>query len=168
MAQPKRDRPHLPDGYISKAPKGMMTWPAVKKILTTFPYLWIGTTSPDGKPHMVQQWGVWVDDVLYFEGSEETRWARNLARDPRLAFGVNVADKAAYGEAMVDVLRGPDRKLATQIAKQYAAKYGRVFKYRPKPEQYEKGYVFRARPTKLIAFDVRKFNSSAARFSFGS
>jgi Pyridoxamine 5'-phosphate oxidase len=167
MPQPKRDRPQLPKGYISRAPKGMMAWPAVKKILTTFPYLWIATTDDDGRPHLVQQWGVWVDEVLYFEGSDKTRWARNLARDPRLAFGVNVADKAAYGEAMVDVLRGPDRKLATKIAKQYAAKYGRTFKYRPKPEQYEKGYVFRARPRKLIAFDVRKFNSSAARFTFG-
>jgi len=144
----------------------MLGWLAVKKILTTFPYLWIATTDDDGRPHMVQQWGVWIDDVLYFEGSERTRWARNLARDPRLAFGVNVGDKAAYGEATVDVLRGPDRALATKIAKQYAAKYGRTFKYRPKPEQYEKGYVFRAKPQKLIAFDVRTFNSSAARFTF--
>ena len=79
---------------------------------------------------------------------------------------MNVGAKAAYGEATVDVLRGPDRALATKIAKQYAAKYGRTFKYRPKPEQYEKGYVFRAKPQKLIAFDVRKFNSSAARFTF--
>jgi hypothetical protein len=168
MPQPKRDRPQLPKGYISTAPKGMLTWAAATKILTTFPYLWIATTGEDRQPHLVQQWGVWVDDVLYFEGSERTRWARNLAREPRLAFGVNVADKAVYGDAIVDVLRGPDRKLATKIAKQYAAKYGRTFKYRPKPEQYEKGYVFRARPVKLIAFDVRKFNSSAARFTFGS
>ena len=144
----------------------MLGWLAVKKILTTFPYLWIATTDEDGRPHMVQQWGVWIDDILYFEGSERTRWARNLARDPRLAFGVNVGAKAAYGEATVDVLRGPDRALATKIAKQYAAKYGRTFKYRPKPEQYEKGYVFRAKPQKLIAFDVRTFNSSAARFTF--
>ena len=168
MPQPKRDRPQLPTGYISRAPRGMLGWLAVKKILTTFPYLWIATTDEDGRPHMVQQWGVWIDDVLYFEGSERTRWARNLARDPRLAFGVNVGDKAAYGEATVDVLRGPEHALATKIAKQYAAKYGRAFKYRPKPEQYEKGYVFRAKPQKLIAFDVRKFNSSAARFTFGS
>ena len=168
MPQPKRDRPQLPKGYISTAPKGMLTWAAAKKILMTFPYLWIATTGEDGEPHLVQQWGVWVDDVLYFEGSERTRWARNLAREPRLAFGVNVTDKAVYGDALVDVLRGPDRRLATKIAKQYAAKYGRTFKYRPKPEQYEKGHVFRARPRKLIAFDVRKFNSSAARFTFGA
>ena len=114
----------------------------------------------------MQQWGVWVDDVLYFEGSDRTRWARNLARDPRLAFGMQNGDKAAYGEATVDIVRGVEHKLAVKIAKQYGAKYGRGFKYRPKPEQYEKSHVFRARPAKLIAFDVKKFNSSAARFTF--
>ena len=166
MPAPKRDRPRLPKGYIKTTPKGMLTWPATKKILTTFPYLWIATTGDDGRPHLVQQWGVWVDDVLYFEGSEQTRWAKNLSRDSRLAFGVQVGDKAAYGEAVVDIVHGPDRKLATKIAKQYAAKYGRGFKYRPKVEQYTKGHVFRARPAKLIAFDVKKFETSAARFTF--
>lgn len=144
----------------------MLTWVAVERILRTFPYLWIGTTDADGRPHLVQQWGVWVDRILYFEGSDRTRWARNLERDPRLAFGVQSADRAAYGEATVDIVRGVEPNLATKIAKQYAAKYGRGFKYRPKPEQYEKGHVFRARPTKLIAFDVKKFETSAARFTF--
>jgi hypothetical protein len=166
VATPKRDRPQLPKGYISRGPKGMLTWTAVERILRTFPYLWIATTDADGRPHLVQQWGVWVDGVLYFEGSDRTRWARNLARDPRLAFGVQAADRAAYGQARVDVVRGVDHKLATKIAKQYTAKYARGFKYRPKPEQYETGHIFRARPAKLIAFDVKKFNTSAARFSF--
>jgi len=71
-----------------------------------------------------------------------------------------------YGDATADVVRGPDRRLATKIAKQYAAKYGRTFKYRPKVEQYTKAHVFRARPVKLIAFDVKKFETSAARFTF--
>ena len=39
---------------------------------------------------------------------------------------------------------------------------------KPKPtaEQYAKGHAFRARPVKLIAFDVKEFNTSAARFAF--
>src|SRR5437588_649039 len=121
------------------------------------------TTGPDGRPHIVQSGGVWVDGALYFEGSERTRWARNLARDPRVGFGMEAGHRTVYGEATADIIRGPDRKLATKIATAYAAKYGRTFKYRPKPEQYEKGHVFRARPEKLIAFDVKTFNTSAAR-----
>jgi hypothetical protein len=79
---------------------------------------------------------------------------------------VQNGDQAAYGAATVDIVRGVPRALATKIAKQYGAKYGKGFKYRPKPEQYEKGPVFRAKPEKLIAFDVKKFNTSAARFTF--
>ncbi len=144
----------------------MLTWTAAERILKTFPYLWIATTDDDGRPHLVQQWGVWVDATLWFEGSVRTRWARNLARDPRLGFGVQTGDRAVYGDAIVDVVPGVDRTLATKIARRYAAKYGPTFKYRPKPDQYEKGPIFRARPEKLVAFDVKKFNTSAARFTF--
>lgn len=166
MTAPKRDRPRLPTGYLSGGSKGMLTWAAAERILKTFPYLWIATTDADERPHLVQQWGVWVNGTLYFDGSDRTRWARNLARDPRLAFGMQQGDRALYGEAIVDVVRGVERRLATKIARQYAAKYGRGFKYRPKPEQFEKGYVFRARPEKLIAFDVKRFSTSATRFTF--
>lgn len=166
MPTPERDRPHLPKGYISREPKGMLTWTAVQRILKAFPYVWLATTDADGRPHLIQSWGVWVDGALYFEGSDRTCWARNLTRDPRLGFGMEQRHNAIYGDAVVDLVRGPDRKLATKIAKAYGAKYGPTFKYRPKPEQYEKSHIFPARPEKLIAFDVKKFNTSAARFTF--
>ena len=166
--EPKRDRPQLPAGYITRAPKGMLTWATVQRMLRGARYLWIATTAADGSPQLVEQWCAWVDDTLFFEGSQRTRWARNLARDPRLAFGVQVGDRAAYGEAVVDIVRGLDRSVATKIARQYAAKYGPDFDYRPAIDQYVEGPVFRARPTKIIAFDVRRFNTSATRFTFQS
>jgi hypothetical protein len=144
----------------------MLTWASVERMLRAARYLWIGTTNPDGSPHLVEQWCAWVDDTLYFEGSDRTRWARNLARDPRLSFGVQVSDRAAYGQAVVDVARGLERAVAAKIARQYGTKYGPDFDYRPPVEQYTNGPVFRARPTKIIAFDVRRFNTSAARFTF--
>ncbi len=144
----------------------MLTWAAVQRILKAALYIWIATTDADGQPHLVQQWSAWIDDTLYFEGSEHTRWARDLARDPRMAFGMQLDHRAVYGEAVVDVLRGVDHALAAKVARMYSTKYGRGFSYRPKPEQYEKGHLFSARPTKLIAFDVKKFETSAARFTF--
>jgi hypothetical protein len=84
-----------------------------------------------------------------------------------MAFGLQNGDNAAYGDGRTDIIRGVPRALARRIAAQYTAKYGRGFKYRPKAEQYEKGHVFRLRPEKLIAFDVKRFNTSATRFTFG-
>ena len=166
MPAPKRDRPDLPKGYISRAPRGMLSWAEAERALSTGRYVWLATTDPDGRPHLVQQWCVWLDRTLYFEGSDRTRWARNLAREPRLAFGIQNADHAIFGEALVDVLRPVEPSLAARIAKEYGAKYGRAFDYRPTAEQYAKGYVFRARPSKVIAFDVKRFTTSAARFTF--
>jgi hypothetical protein len=161
-----RDRPDLPKGYISRAPKGMLAWADAERVLRLGRYFWIATTDRDGGPHLVQQWGAWVDGVLWFEGSERTRWARNLARDARLGFGTQSGTRAVMAEAVVEVVRGVDRDVAKRIAAQYAAKYGRTFAYRPKPEQYVKGHVFRARPSKVILFDVKQFTSSATRFTF--
>ena len=114
----------------------------------------------------MQQWGVWLDQQLFFEGSDRTRWARNLARDPRVGFGMQTGDSAAYGDGTVDIIRGVPAPLARRIAAQYGAKYGRGFKYRPKAEQYVNGHVFNVRPEKLMAFDVKRFNTSATRFTF--
>jgi hypothetical protein len=166
MSTPKRDRPQLPSGYITRKPTGMLSWASVQKILRPARYLWLATTNPDGSPHLVEQWYAWVDDTLYFEGSPRTRWARNLERDPRVAFGMQVEDRATYGQAVVDVVNGLDRTVAAKIARQYGTKYGPDFDYRPPVAQYVDGPIFRARPTKVIAFDVRQFNTSATRFTF--
>ena len=167
MKAPTRDRPHLPKGYIQTTPKGMLSWTAVDAVLRTAPYVWISTIDPDGAPHLIQTWSVWIDQRLYFEGSERTRWARTLARDPRMSFGVQSGHDAAYGNGTGEVVRRPPLALARKIAAQYGAKYGPEFKYRPKPEQYAKAHVFRLIPEKLIAFDVKTFNTSATRFTFG-
>jgi hypothetical protein len=58
-----------------------------------------------------------------------------------------------------------DRPTAEQITKQYGTKYGRTYKYRPKPEAWEKGgYVLT--PTKIFAWDVRGFPRTTTRYVF--
>ncbi len=166
MATATRDRPGLPKGYISRAPGGMLEWSDADRVLRLSRYYWIATTDKDGRPHLIQQWGAWVDDAFWFEGSDKTRWARNLARDPRLGFGGQVATRAVMAEATVEIVQGVDRPVAERIAKQYGSKYGATFSYRPKPDQYVNGHAFRARPSKLILFDVKHFNTSATRFTF--
>jgi hypothetical protein len=163
---PKRDRPQLPKGYLSKSTRGMLAWSEVESILRGGRFYWISTTDADGRPHLVQQWGAWVDEHLYFEGSERTHWAQNLARDPRVAFGTQIGSRALFGQGTVEVVRGVEPGVATRIASQYVTKYGRTFAYRPKPEQYVKGHVFRATPSKIIAFDVKHFTASGTRFTF--
>ncbi|MBU6423595.1 MAG: pyridoxamine 5'-phosphate oxidase family protein [Chloroflexi bacterium] len=163
---PKRDRPQLPHGYTHRGQKGMLAWEDAEKVLSGGRFYWIATTDVDGRPHLVQQWGAWVDRHLYFEGSERTRWARNLARDARIGFGTQSGTRSVMAEGTVDVVRAVEHALAERISRQYTTKYGRTFRYRPKAEQYETGYVFRVRPTKIVVFDLKAFSTSATRFVF--
>src|SRR5438105_4746321 len=115
MKAPTRDRPKLPKGYITTTPKGMLSWSAVEGLFRGAPYFWIATTNADGRPHLVQQWAVWIDQQLFFEGSERTGWARNLARDPRISFGMQSGNSVAYGDGTAEVVRSVPAALARRI-----------------------------------------------------
>jgi hypothetical protein len=156
----------MPEGYgVPTHTRGMMPWTGAKKILEGARSYWLVTLDPDGKPHVVGQWGAWIDDRWYFEGSPETVWARNVARDGRVAMSTESGTTAVMVEGRAERLPTVDRDTSQRITKQYGAKYGRVYKYRPKPEQWDKGgYVLR--PSKILAWDVRGFPRNSTRFVF--
>ena len=76
----------MPTGYgVPKTERGMLPWATTRKILEGARSYWLVTIDPDGKPHLVGQWGAWIDERWYFEGGEDTKWARNVGREPRIA-----------------------------------------------------------------------------------
>ena len=159
-------RPRMPAGYeVPKGAAGMVPWSKTRGVLERAQSHWLVTIDPDGKPHLVGQWGAWIDDRWYFEGGADTKWARNVAREPRIAMGVERDTFAVMVEGRAVRLSTVDRKVSTRIAKQYGTKYGRLYKYRPKPEQWDKGgYVLT--PEKVFASDVRGFPRTVTRYRF--
>src|SRR5690242_14466887 len=90
---PTRTRPLLPDGYgVPAADKGMVEWSWAVEQLKEARNYWFCTTRPDGRPHSMPAWAVWVDDALYFDGSPETRRGRNLARNPAISVHLESGD----------------------------------------------------------------------------
>lgn len=51
---------------------------------------WLATINPDGSPHVTGVGALWVDGAFWFETGDQTRKARNLARDPRCTISVAV------------------------------------------------------------------------------
>jgi pyridoxine/pyridoxamine 5'-phosphate oxidase len=49
---------------------------------------WLATINRDGSPHVNGFGALWVDDAFWFETSEKSRKARNLAHDPRCTLSV--------------------------------------------------------------------------------
>jgi Pyridoxamine 5'-phosphate oxidase len=165
---PRATRPRMPKGYgVPKTERGMVPWATTQKMLEKAQSYWLVTIDADGKPHLVGQWGAWIDDRWYFEGGADTKWARNLAREPRIAMGAESGTSAVMIEGRAERLSSVDRPTAVRITKQYGTKYGRTYKYRPKPEQWEKGgYVLM--PSKVFAWDVRGFPRTVTRYLFGT
>jgi hypothetical protein len=156
----------MPAGYkVPRGATGMVPWATTRSVLERAQSHWLVTVDPDGRPHLVGQWGAWIDDRWYFEGGTDTRWARNLEREPRIAMGVERGTFAVMVEGRAARVPAVDRPTAVRITGQYGRKYGRIYKYRPKPEQWEGG-GFVLTPAKVFAWDVRGFPRSVTRYLF--
>ncbi|CAN5519009.1 hypothetical protein BH24ACT7_BH24ACT7_26330 [soil metagenome] len=125
---PTRNRPDLPDGYgLPASTAGMLTWDQVEERLAASPVYWMATVRPDGRPHVVPRWGVWLDGCLWYDGSPETVNARNLADDPRCVLHLENGTEAVIieGEAVVNGDPGPRfrARLAEAFAKYHDMGY---------------------------------------------
>ncbi len=80
---PDRSRPTIPDGYgLPTTTDGLLSWDVVQERLRASLNYWLTTVRPDGTPHSIPRWGVWVDDCLYYDGAPTTRHAINLTHNP--------------------------------------------------------------------------------------
>jgi PPOX class probable F420-dependent enzyme len=62
---------------------GLMPWAEAERRLTVAHDYWCATVRPDGRPHVMPVWGVWLDGQVWFSSGMGSRKARNLAAEPR-------------------------------------------------------------------------------------
>ena len=73
----------MPDGYgLPSATDGLLAWGEVEQRLRQSLHYWLCTVRPDGTPHSVPRWGVWLDNLFYYDGAPTTRHVRNLTSNP--------------------------------------------------------------------------------------
>ena len=163
--EPLRDRPRLPNGYgVPESEEGMLPWSWAVERLEAARNYWFSTTRPDGRPHAMPAWAVWLDGALYFEGSPETRRARNLAANPALTVHLESGDEVVILEGDSVVASPPERALAERLAAAFTAKYAATHDYRPAPEQWDRGGLWVLRPR--VAFAWKDFPTSMTRWRF--
>jgi hypothetical protein len=77
----------------------------------------LGTTRPDGRPHVTAVGALWLDGDLYFTSGAESRKARNLAANPActIAVGLEGIDLVLEGEAT----RVAEQSTLERVAAQY-------------------------------------------------
>jgi hypothetical protein len=79
-AAEKKDRPYIPGYGLPEHEDNLLPWTHVAEQMTPARNYWINTASTDGIPHARP---VWVNDTFFCGGGEQTRWQRNLVKNPR-------------------------------------------------------------------------------------
>jgi hypothetical protein len=154
-------RPKLPSTYgIPKNSKNLLPWSYIRERMTKAMHYWICTVTPDQRPHATPVDGLWLDDRLYFGGSPETRWRRNLEANPAIDVHLESAIDLVILRGDARYLTSPSSALATTLSKASAAKYG----YAPKPEEYEARGAFVFRPRVVLAW--KQFPKDVTRWQF--
>src|SRR3954451_24287850 len=79
------DRPFAPGyGFVAEDEgDGLLPFSWAEERLHESHNLWLVTTFPDGRPHAMPLWAVWVGGRVVFSTGRESRKTKNLDRDPR-------------------------------------------------------------------------------------
>lgn len=125
MSQPKSSRPYImqKEYGIPETEKGMLDWRFVVERLEKSRNYWVATVRPDGTPHAMPVWGVFVENTLYFGGGPQTRWSRNLAENPHLVVHLESGDEVVILEGTVDRITDPKHPMVEKVDAAYLEKY---------------------------------------------
>jgi len=160
---PRTERPRIPDYGISKSKTGMLPWKWAVKMLTESREYWMVTVRPDGRPHAMIIWGLWVDGAFWFGTGSKTQKARNLAKNPNCIVGTQDAAEVVILEGVAELVTGAELATDPEIRRQLSAasqgKYGMSGGYGSEP-------VYRVRPQRAFGLIEKTFPKTATRWTF--
>ena len=119
------------------------------------PIIWLATTRPDGRPHLVPVWFLWDGETITIYSQPNNRKMRNLQHNPDVSLALNTADE---GDDVVIVegkaeLLGQSTQTMNNPA--YLEKYDRLIKdMQTTPDEIAASYseVIRVTPTRFISW----------------
>jgi hypothetical protein len=162
-AEPKASRPMMPGYGIPQTTKGLLPWKWAEQRLRKSHNYWITTVKPDGSPHTMVVWGLWMDGAFLFCTGKESRKTKNLAKNPRCVVATELAEEAVIIEGVAEDVALPVRRV---FLKKYTPKYKFDMKEMEKDILAMKEPVFAVRPHIAFGLYEKKFMSSATRWKF--
>jgi len=143
-------RPHFPPGYMDN-PTSEVSWDFVEQRLTEAKNYWLCSVRASGCPHCVPRWAVYLDGRVYYDGSPETRHARNIAENPHVSLHLESGDEAIILEGESHAAGKPSPELARRLSEAYQAKYTQ-HGYAPEPDQWDEGGLYVFTPRQCLAW----------------
>ncbi len=157
----------MPDGYgIPESADGALAWADVEARLIASKYYWLASVRPDGRPHSVPRWGVWVEGRFYYDGAPTTRHARNLERNPACTLTLESGAEVVIVEGQSHATRADADGLGRLISAAFRKYHP---DYAPEADAWsdESGGGLRViTPTRALAWF--SFPSDCTRFTFST
>jgi len=154
---PKATRPDMPGYGLAKNKKGLLRWKWAEDRLKKSRQYWIATTRPDGAPHVMPVWGLWLNNEFWFSTGKTSRKARNLAQSPRCVICSSDSEEAVIVEGLAKVVHDPAQLRPVYSA--YKKKYKMDISGMEEP-------LFRALPRTVFGLFEKKFAATATRWTF--
>ena len=104
----------MPGYGIPKTKKGLLPWKWAEQRLRKSHNYWITTVKPDGSPHVMVVWGLWLDGAFLFSTGSQSRKARNLAQNPRCVVCTEAAEEAVIVEGIAEIVDVPVRRYSSR------------------------------------------------------
>jgi hypothetical protein len=164
MAAPKATRPYMPGYGLPKGKKGLLPWSWAKQRLETSHNYWVATTRPDGAPHVMVVWGLWLDGLFLFSTGRQSRKARNLARNRKCVICNELAHQAVVVEGIARRVREHSR--LRKFLSLYETKYNWDMSAFEKDILLLKEPVFEVHPRVVFGLSEKKSLNSATRWKF--
>ncbi len=156
--EPRADVPYMPQGYGEMLGSRRLAWSWAQQRLEAAHNLWLATTRPDGRPHAMPVWGVWLDDAFYFSTGRGSRKERNLGLNANCVIGCEDAAGAVVVEAVAEEVE--DVAAMAPMLEAYRLKYSW-------PLEPSLGPIFKARPRVAFGFvESAGEGAGATRWTF--
>jgi hypothetical protein len=157
--EPRRRRPPFKGYGLTESEEGMLAWSWATERLERARNYWVSTTRPDGRPHSMPVWGIWLDDAFFFGSGRESAKSRNLAASPAIVVHLESGDETVIIEGLAE------RVLDDALEKRVDEVYGRKYDFTPDLSG-ETDPWFVVRPRRAYAWAERNYTGSATQFDF--
>jgi len=143
---------------------GLLPWSwAVERLERSHDY-WVATIRPDGRPHVMPVWGIWLDNAVWFSSSRASRKARNLAANPSCTVTTDNASEPVVIEGTAELLQDLTAIAAfvIKINDKYHTDYAVDFFSAPE------NVCFRVHPRWAFGLTESDFTGSPTRWVFAT
>jgi len=82
--------------------------------------LWVATARPDGRPHLVPIWFVWVGEKAYIFTGARTVKAQNMLANPRASIALESGNSPVIAECTAKLV---ERPFSEALVKAFQEKY---------------------------------------------